>query len=139
MEIEFENDIREHHPRQEAYPNLRIGGPGNHKGTPNRLTKKGREAIVDFVVDNAGRMQAWLDDIASGYKIITYDKSGNEVTQMVPPNPIEAAKIYQAMVEYYIPKLQRTEIRASVNHTGDYEMKAKTAEEAAREYQELLQ
>ena len=55
-----------------------------------------------FVDNNAPRLQAWLDQVADGVT----DKQGNVV---VPPNPEKAFQLFQSVVEYHIPKLQRTE------------------------------
>lgn len=77
-------------------------GQGRPKGTPNKATGEAREAIAIFVNNNAGRLQEWLDKVAGGVK----DKNGGYA---VPPNPEKAFVLFQSVVEYHIPKLQRTE------------------------------
>lgn len=65
-------------------------GQGRPKGIPNKATAKAREAIADFVDGNAHRLTEWLDRVAD-------------------EDPAEAFKLFQSVVEYHIPKLQRTE------------------------------
>lgn len=43
-----------------------------------------------FVDNNADRLEGWLDRVAQD-------------------NPAEAFKLFQSVIEYHIPKLQRTE------------------------------
>lgn len=65
-------------------------GQGRPKGIPNKATAKAREAIADFVDGNAHRLTEWLDRVAD-------------------EDPAEAFKLFQSVIEYHIPKLQRTE------------------------------
>lgn len=65
-------------------------GQGRPKGIPNKATGAAREAIAMFVDNNAHRLEGWLDRVAE-------------------ENPAEAFKLFQSVVEYHIPKLQRTE------------------------------
>jgi len=65
---------------------------GRQVGTPNRATMAAREAIALFVDANAGRMQAWLDQIAE------------------TDGPLAAFRCLQDVLEYHIPKLARTEL-----------------------------
>ena len=69
-------------------------GKGRVKGVPNKATAAAREAIAKFVDDNAGRMQAWLDKVAE-------------------KNPEKAFLMLNAVIEYHVPKLARTEIAHS--------------------------
>ncbi len=66
-------------------------GPGRPPGLPNKATQAAREAIGRFVDDNAERLQEWLDRIA--------DK-----------DPEKAFSLFQSVIEYHVPKLQRTEM-----------------------------
>jgi len=75
---------------------------GRTKGVANKSTIKAREAISMFVDNNVHRLEKWLDDIANGVK----DASGDVV---VNPNPLEAFKLFTSVIEYHIPKLQRSE------------------------------
>lgn len=70
-------------------------GGGSREGKPNKATATAREAIARLVDDNAQRMQGWLDEIAR-------DQGAQA-----------AWKCLMDVVEYHIPKLQRTE------HAGD--------------------
>lgn len=65
---------------------------GRQKGTVNVATANARKAIASLVDNNVPRMQAWLDEIAK--------KQG-------------AAAAWRCMmdvIEYHVPKLQRTEM-----------------------------
>lgn len=63
---------------------------GRQPGVTNKTTAQAREAIAMFVDNNAHRLEGWLDRVAED-------------------NPAEAFKLFQSVVEYHIPKLQRTE------------------------------
>lgn len=68
------------------------GNPaGKPAGIPNKSTTRAREAIAQFVNDNADRLVGWLDRIAED-------------------NPKAAFEAYMSVVEYHIPKLARSEI-----------------------------
>ena len=71
--------------------------PGQGKHGPPKATAAAREAIASFVDGNAERMQGWLDDIAADPKL----------------GPAAAFDRLMAVMEYHVPKLQRTE------HTGE--------------------
>lgn len=71
-------------------PNL-TAGPGRPKGLPNKATSKAREAIAQFVDNNAHRLEGWLDKIAE-------------------KDPKQAFDCFQSVIEYHIPKLARAEI-----------------------------
>lgn len=81
-----------------AYPKgaPRPPASGRAKGTVNKATVLGREAIASFVDDNAHRLASWLDKIA-------------EV------DPDAAFKAYMSVVEYHIPKLNRHSIENADN------------------------
>lgn len=66
-------------------------GAGRPRGVPNAVTLQGRAAIAAFVEGNAGRLEGWLDAIAKD-------------------NPKAAFDAFMSVVEYHIPKLQRSEI-----------------------------
>lgn len=63
---------------------------GRKPGVTNVATGQAREAIAMFVDNNADRLEGWLDRVAQD-------------------NPAEAFKLFQSVIEYHIPKLQRTE------------------------------
>jgi hypothetical protein len=69
--------------------------PNQGKRGPGKATLNAREAIARLVDGNAERMQGWLDEIAA--------KEG----------ALAAWKCMTDVIEYHIPKLQRTE------HTGE--------------------
>ena len=74
--------------------NHRVGdgtpGPGRPKGVPNKDTAAVREAIAAFAEANVEKLQIWLDAIAE-------------------KNPDKAADLYLRALEYFTPKLARTE------------------------------
>ena len=67
---------------------------GRKVGTPNKATGAARLAFAAFVDNNADRLQAWLDDIA------TNDKHGPKV----------AFDCLMQVAEFHVPKLARTEV-----------------------------
>jgi hypothetical protein len=79
--------------------------PKQGKHGPPKATLAAREAIARFVDGNAHRLQGWLDQVAEGVK----DEEGDFV---VKPDPEKAYTLFQAVIEYHVPKLARTE------HTG---------------------
>jgi hypothetical protein len=78
-------------------------GAGRKKGVPNRATRDARAAIARFVDRNAERLQAWLDEIAAG----TPAKGS---TKAIPPNPERAFQLVVSLIEFSVPKLQRSEV-----------------------------
>lgn len=67
-------------------------GKGRKKGVPNKVTATAREAIAKFCELNVPNMQKWLEEIAQ--------------TQ----GPYMAFKCTLDLMEYYLPKLARTEM-----------------------------
>jgi len=70
-------------------------GKGRPKGSPNKSTARAREAIALFCEQNIPNMQKWLENIAK------------------TDGDLAAFKCTLEMMEYYVPKLARTE------HVGD--------------------
>lgn len=140
MENDFEKDIRDHHPRQKAYPQLLAGGPGRGQGTPNKATTAAKEAIGLFVEGNIHRLQEWLDMIAHGYKIeATNPKTGVTYDKLIPPNPALAFDLFQSVVEYHIPKLTRSDVKQTEVRTLELQAaQLVTVDAAAQSYAELL-
>jgi hypothetical protein len=64
---------------------------GRVKGTPNVATASAREAIANFVDGNAYRLQGWLDQIAKD-------------------DPEKAFRCLKDILEFHVPRLERTEI-----------------------------
>jgi hypothetical protein len=77
-------------------------GAGRPKGVANKSTIQAREAIARFVDDNSHRFQEWLDAVANGRL--------EDGTVIGPPNPEKAFNMVQAVIEYHVPKLARTEL-----------------------------
>lgn len=65
---------------------------GRPKGSQNKATTLAREAIANFVEGNVERLNGWLDRIADD-------------------NPKAAFDAFMSVVEYHIPKLQRTDVQ----------------------------
>ena len=65
---------------------------GRQKGTPNKATKKARQAVSDIVEGNAHRIQGWIDHIERD------------------EGPLEAYKAFMQLMEYHVPKLSRAEV-----------------------------
>ncbi len=91
------------------------GKSGRRAGIPNKVTTEAREAISKFVNGNAHRLQKWLDQVAEG--VPKKDADGNialgdngEVLYQIPPKPDRAFELFGTVVEYHIPKLNRTEV-----------------------------
>ncbi len=122
----------------DKFGNLPGAGPGRPRGTRNRATVEAKAAIALYVENNIQRLQEWLDMIANGYEIIEM-VDNKEIKKRVHPNPQSAYDLFMKVVEYHVPKLTRSEVKATVNHTGDYELVAQTPEDAAREYHSLVQ
>lgn len=74
-------------------------GPGRPMGSPNKATADARKAIAAFVDSSAPRLLGWLDQVANGMP--DHD---------IKPNPAKAIELVQALAEYHIPKLARTEV-----------------------------
>lgn len=92
-------------------PKTTTSGQGRPKGAPNKATAAAREAIGIFVDQNAHRLSEWLDKVAGGEKGIKHTKDGAEYeTWLVEPNPAKAFELFQSVVEYHVPKLNRTEL-----------------------------
>ena len=72
--------------------NLRRGGPGRPKGVPNKVTTDAREGIRLLVEANIPKMSGWLTQIEKEH------------------GPLHAARVVQDLIEYAVPKLQRTEL-----------------------------
>lgn len=65
---------------------------GRPKGVPNKATSAAREAIARFIDGNVERLEGWLDLIAE-------------------KDPKQAFDCYMSVLEYNIPKLQRTDVQ----------------------------
>lgn len=79
------------------------GNPAGRKvGTTPVKTQLAREAIAQLVDGNAHRLNGWLDEIAK------HPDHG----------PLQAWKCMMDVIEYHIPKLQRTD----VNLTGNVQL-----------------
>lgn len=74
---------------------------GRTKGAINKTTKDVRECIAMFAENNVSKLEEWLNKTAEG------DPENN-----VKPDPGKAADLFLKVIEYHIPKLNRTE------HTG---------------------
>ena len=80
-------------------------GGGSRKGSPNKATAAAREAIAAFVDGNADRLQGWLDEI--------HAEKGAEA----------AFSCFSSLLEYHVPKLQRTELTGKDGNNITVEIK----------------
>lgn len=93
---------------------------GRAAGTPNKATATAREAISLLVDANVGKLQAWLDEIAS-------------------TEGVRAAwDCFMSLVEFAVPKLQRTELRVSPPAFVGDPMVITDPADAARAYEQLM-
>lgn len=68
------------------------GNPnGRPKGSKNKSNELAREAIARFVDGNVERLEGWLEEIAAD-------------------SPKDAFNCFKDLLEYHVPKLQRTEL-----------------------------
>lgn len=94
----------------------RVKGSGRKKGTANKVTRDVREAIANVLQLNADNFGKWLAQVADGRKGYYVDTKGKrKEIYIVKPDPGKACDIAMNMAEYHIPKLQRTELNATVN------------------------
>ena len=70
-------------------------GRGRKRGVPNKTTGAAREVFTQFVERNAEKAQTLFDRIAR-------------------KNPAKALELLTKLAEFVVPKLQRTEVKASV-------------------------
>lgn len=82
-------------------------GGGSRKGIPNKATLAAREAIANFVDDNAHRLQGWLDQIAKD-------------------DPEKAFRCLKDILEFHVPRLERTEIANARGETLQVNMHLST-------------
>lgn len=79
-------------------------GGGSRKGCPNKATAQAREALRVFVEGNLHQLQAWLDQVANG---VWCEEEGKYI---VAPDPHRAFQMLTALIEFTLPKLQRTDV-----------------------------
>lgn len=95
-----------------AFKKGQSGNPnGRKKGVGNKSTDRAREAIALFVEDNSEKLQGWLDQIATGQK-------DDEGKYTVYPDPHKAFNCVKDLMEYHLPKLQRTDVQ-NLNKDGE--------------------
>lgn len=84
-------------------------GKGRVKGVPNKATRDVRAAVALVAQNKSADLEKWLDQTAQGIK--TVGKDGKVTTDyLVKPDPGRAAMILGSIMEFHIPKLQRTEL-----------------------------
>ncbi len=94
---------------------------GRKRGVPNRKTAQSREIAALIIEGNIDKVQGWIDRVAR-------------------KNPAKAADIFLRFFEFVQPRLQRTELNATVTPAITYPAMADMDPiEAARVYQEIMQ
>lgn len=91
---------------------------GRVAGRPNKTTQEVREAVALLAQNNVSKLEQWLEDTANG-----------NPDQGVKPAPEKAAMLLLQALEYYIPKLARTEL--SGPDGGPIEISSKEQRDAA--------
>ena len=87
---------------------------GRVAGTPNKTTKKAREAFAQLVDGNSHKLDEWLSMVAYGVPLT--NQKGEIIYKdevplyRVPPSPKDAIDLVQKIAEYHVPKLARTEV-----------------------------
>jgi len=74
-------------------------GKGRVKGVPNKATTAVREAIAQLAEQNIGRVQEWLNRVATR-------------------DPGKATELYLRLLEYHVPRLARTELSGEIGVRG---------------------
>lgn len=81
--------------KEKKKPGLKKGQTNNRNGRPkgakDKVTADARKAITLFVDNNADKLEGWLNQIAKR-------------------NPAKAFECFMSVVEYHIPKLNRTTV-----------------------------
>lgn len=75
---------------------------GRQKGTPNKLSSTTKDAINDFIADNAFRLNQWIKEIEA-------------------ISAKDAFMAYMSVLEFGIPKLARSETHLSGGITVTHE------------------
>lgn len=59
----------------------------------------------------------------------------------MPPNPVKAFELFMRVIEFHIPKLQRSEIESTVRneYSGEVKITHESMEEAAAYYKTLCE
>jgi len=83
---------------------------GRQLGTPNKASNDSRRAISALIEGNIDKLSEWLDTVASGVRKVDLETGEETHEYLVRPNPAKAFDMFMSTVEYYIPKLARTEI-----------------------------
>jgi hypothetical protein len=74
-------------------------GKGRVKGVPNKSTATVREAIALLAEQNIGRVQEWVNRVATR-------------------DPGKATELYLRLLEYHVPRLARTELSGEIGVRG---------------------
>jgi hypothetical protein len=91
-----------------------INREGRPKGSPNKVTKDLRDAYKEFVENNVPHFQKWISEVAAD-------------------NPAKALELVASLSEYFMPKLQRTELDVKADEGFKLEVGTKEDKDKADE------
>lgn len=92
---------------------------GRPKGAVAKSTREVREAIAEFVGGNTQHFDKWLMQTAYGIAKVnekgeTVRDTDGSVAWVNRPDPYSALKAASDLAEYFIPKLSRQELSATI-------------------------
>jgi hypothetical protein len=99
--------------------------PGRPAGALAKTTVESRKAIADFINGNIPHLNHWLMQVARGIPAtdregnIIRDKITDETRWTVKPAPEKSIAAISDLLEYHLPRNQRTEVIQSGSATFD--------------------
>ena len=110
---------------------------GRPKGSANVTTREVRQAIANFVGGNTQRMDEWLAQLAYGIPKVNAKgdviRDGDGAVVWVNrPAPGDALAAIGNLAEYFVPKLSRQEVEASVRHEMPKDVTAMSTDDLKR-------
>jgi hypothetical protein len=101
---------------------LTVKKGGRPRGHPNKATANTRKAIAEFIDYGSTRFLVWLEQVASG--IPRVDEQGKvlrdldgAVQWVNRPDPAQAFKLVESVIQYHVPKLASMDLAAVVTQS----------------------